>query len=184
MHPVLKKWKLEFMTLIPEHRFALHETLEMPSGAAGLSIHTYSRGSCRIALALVRPFGHVPHLIHAILRYFPISYFSTDLLMSFSYSSSNLSVLMRRVQWNLVVDPLHGIPVSYCLSYGPLILFSKVSSASLISQSGSFALPAVMGCTGIALLSRSTLTHGPQWTPIPGPRLEEPPSGQSQNQLK
>ena len=68
------------------------------------------------------------------------------------------SVLMRRVQLNLVVDLLHGIPVFYCLSYEPLILFSNVSSASLISQSGSFALPAVMGCTGIALLPRYTLT--------------------------
>ena len=27
---------------------------------------------------------------------------------------------------NEVVDPLHGIPVSFCLSYRPLILFSKV----------------------------------------------------------
>ena len=44
----------------------------------------------------------------------------------------------------MVVDPLRGIPVSYCLSYGPLILFSKVSSASLISQSGSSALPVVI----------------------------------------
>ena len=54
---------------------------------------------------------------------------------------------------------MHGIPVSDCLSCGPLIFISKVSSAPLISQSGSFALPAVMGCTGVALLSQSTLTH-------------------------
>ena len=83
-----------------------------------------------------------------------------------------------------VVDPLHGIPVSYCLFYGLFILFAKVSFASVISQSGSFALPAIMGCTGIALLSRSTLTHEPQWTPPPGPGLDEPPSGQSHNLLK
>ena len=72
--------------------------------------------------------------------------FSTDLLMLFFYSSFNLSV-----------EPLHGIPVSYCVSYGPLILFSKVSSASLICQSGSFELPALMVCTGFALLPRSTM---------------------------
>ena len=118
----------------------------------------------RITLTLVRPFEHVPDLIRAILRSLQISYFSTDLLMSFSYSFFNLSVPMRRVQWNLVVDPLHGILVSYCLSYGPLILFSKVSSASLIGQHCSFALPAVMGGTGIVLLSQFTLTHRLQWT--------------------
>ena len=85
---------------------------------------------------------------------------------------------------NEVVDPLHGIPVSYCHSYGPLILFSKVSSTSIISQSGSFALPAVMGCIGIALLPRSTLTRGLQWTPLPSLGLEEPPSGQSHDLLQ
>ena len=31
-----------------------------------------------ITLALVRPFGHVPHDIRTILRSFLISYFSTD----------------------------------------------------------------------------------------------------------
>ena len=45
---------------------------------------------------------------------------------------------------------------SYCLSYGPLILFSNDSSGSLISQSGSFSLQAVMRCTQIASLLRST----------------------------
>ena len=30
-------------------------------------------------------------------------------------------------EWNMVVDPLREISVSYCLSYEPLILFSKVS---------------------------------------------------------
>ena len=60
----------------------------------------YSRGSCappweiRISLALVKPFGHVPHLIRAILRSFRIFYFSTDLLIYFSYSSYNPSVLL------------------------------------------------------------------------------------------
>ena len=96
---------------------------------------------------LVRTFGHVSHSIRAIIPSFQISYFSTYLLMSFSYFSFNLSVLMGRLQYNLVVDPSHEIPVSYCLFCGPLILFSKVSSASTISQSGSFALPVVMGCT-------------------------------------
>ena len=56
------------------------------------------------------------------------------------------------------------------------ISFSNVSSSSLLNQSGSFALPVVMGCTGITLLSRSTLTHEPQWTPLPGSGLEETPS--------
>ena len=144
---------------------------------------TYSRGRYRITLALVRPFGHVPHLIRAIIRSFQITY-STNLLMSFFCSSFNLSVLVRRVQWNLAVNPLHGIAVPYCLSYRPLILFSNVSSASLISQSGSFALPAVIGCTEIALLSRSTLTYGPQWIPLSGMMLEEPPTGQSHDLLK
>ena len=50
-------------------------------------------GIFRITLALVRHFGHVPHLIRAILRYFQIPYF-TDLQTYFSYSL-NLSVLMR-----------------------------------------------------------------------------------------
>ena len=48
----------------------------------------------RITLALVKLFGRVPHLIRAILRSFRISYFTTDLLVSFSYSF-NLSVFMR-----------------------------------------------------------------------------------------
>ena len=124
----------------------------------------------RITLALVRPFEHVLHLICAILRSFKISYLSTNLLMSLFCSSFNLSL-----QLNLVVDPLHGIPVSYCLSCGPLILYSKVFSSSLINQSNCFAP------SGIALLSRSTLTLEPQWTPLPGPWLEEPHSGQSHN---
>ena len=76
---------------------------------------------------------------------------------------------------NEVVDPLHGIPVLYCLSCGPLLLFSNVSSASLIIQSGGNA---------IALLPQSTLTHGLQWTQLPNPGLEEPPSGQSLKLLK
>ena len=77
----------------------------------------------------------------------------------------------------MVIDLLHGIPVSDCLSCGPLILLSKVSSTSLISQPGSFALPAVMGYTGIALLSQSTLTHRLQWIKLPSPGLEEHLSG-------
>ena len=127
-------------------------------------------GRCRITLALVKPFGHVPDLIRAILRYFQISDSSTDMLMSF-LTLPSIFVLMRRVQWNMVVHPLHEIPVSYCFSCGLLILFSNVSSASLIGQSGSFALPAVIGCTGVALLQglRSTLTVRLQWTLFPSP---------------
>ena len=64
------------------------------------------------------PLGHVPRLIRAIFRSFLIFYF-TDLLMSFSCFSFNPSVLMRRVQCDMVVDSLHEIPVSYCFSYGP-----------------------------------------------------------------
>ena len=52
------------------------------------------------------------------------------------------------------LDPLHGIPASYC--------FSKVLPPSKLA--GSYALPAVMVCTGITLLLRSTVTHGLQWT--------------------
>ena len=57
---------------------------------------------------------------------------------------------------NEAVDLLHGISVSHCLSYGPILLFFSLS-ASVIGQPGNFALPAVVGSTGIALLSRSVL---------------------------
>ena len=51
---------------------------------------------------------------------------------------------------NEVVNPLNGITVSYCLFlWIPLTIFQGLT-ASQISQSGSFALPAVMGGTGIA----------------------------------
>ena len=80
--------------------------------------------------------------------------------------------------------PFAWDPRTYCLSCGPIILLSKVSSASLTTQSGSFELSAVMGCTGIALLSQSSLTGGPQWKLLPGPRLEEPPSEQFHYLLK
>ena len=52
----------------------------------------------RVTSAQVRLFEHVPDLIREIYRSFHISYFNTDLLMSFSYSSFHLSVFMRRVQ--------------------------------------------------------------------------------------
>ena len=84
-----------------------------------------------ITLALVRPFGNVPHLIR--IPYFVLSRFPTSPLMSFSYSYFSVSVLMRKVQWYLVVDPLHEIPLSYCLSCVLLILFSRVFSASINS---------------------------------------------------
>ena len=47
--------------------------------------------------------------------------------------------------------------------------------ASLINQSGSFAVPAVMGGTGDALSSQSTLTHKLQWSngPYPEPGVRE-----------
>ena len=125
----------------------------------------------RITLALVRPFEHVPHFILPIFRSFQISYFSTDLLKSFSCSSFNLSVLVRWVQWNLVVDPSHGFSVSYCLSYGPSYFLPGFYHLPF-SQPDSFVLPAVMGGTGIVLLSQYTLTH----------RLQ-PSLGQSHNLL-
>ena len=57
-----------------------------------------------------------------------------------------------------VVDPLHGIIVSNCISYGPLLIFHGLT-ASLISQSSiRFTLPAVLGGTRIALLSNSQFT--------------------------
>ena len=57
-----------------------------------------------------------------------------------------------------------------------LLCYFPMSSDSLISQSGSFVLPAVMGCTRIALLSRSTLTHGIQCHRFRARGLEEPPT--------
>ena len=65
-----------------------------------------------------------------------------------------------------VVDPLHGIPVSYYLSYGPLLLFSQSLTVSLIGHSVSIALPAVIGGTGMALLSQFNLIQMLQWTMI------------------
>ena len=80
-----------------------------------------------------------------------------------------------------------GAPLLIAFLMGPLILFSKVSSASLISQSGSFELPAVMGCTGVALLSQSIThrlqPHRLQWTMLLRLELDEPSSRQSHNLL-
>ena len=59
---------------------------------------------------------------------------------------------------NEIVNSLHGIPV--CLSFQTPLLFSKKISAFPINQSDSFAQPAVMGITGIELLSQSTPPHG------------------------
>ena len=47
---------------------------------------------------------------------------------------------------NEVVNPLHGIPIPIAL-----LIFQGLT-ALVISQSGSFVLPAVMGGTGIALI--------------------------------
>ena len=52
-------------------------------------------GRHRITLALVRPFGHAPHLIRAILRSIKISYFSIDDFFLHFFQSF---FLMRRVQ--------------------------------------------------------------------------------------
>ena len=78
-------------------------------------------GSFRIASAIVSRFGHVPHLIPAILRYFQIS-FSADLLMFFFQSFC----FHAEGTMNEVVDPVHAISVSHCLSNGPILLFSTV----------------------------------------------------------
>ena len=51
-----------------------------------------------------------------------------------------------------VVNSPHGIPVSYCLSYGVLLIIFQGLTSSLIGQPGSFALPAVMRDSRVALL--------------------------------
>ena len=58
---------------------------------------------------------------------------------------------------NEVVDPLHGSPVSYCLSYWALIIFQCLNHLPNWPIMCCFALPVVMRDTGIALLSQSTL---------------------------
>ena len=55
---------------------------------------------------------------------------------------------------------------------GSLIIFQCLD-ASVISRSVSFALPAVIGGTVIALLSQSTGTHGLQLTVLPSRGFEE-----------
>ena len=55
---------------------------------------------------------------------------------------------MQFGSWPFAWDPRILLPFLW-----PLILFSNVSSASLISQSDSFGLPTVMGCTGVALFA-------------------------------
>ena len=52
---------------------------------------------------------------------------------------------------NNVFDPLYGISVSYCFMNSSC--FSRFHRL-LIGHSGSFALPALMGGTGIALRSQ------------------------------
>ena len=125
----------------------------------------------RISLALVRSFGHVLHLIRAILRSFQISYFSTD-LMSFCCFSFDLFVLARRVQWSLVVDPLHGIAFLMSPSYY-FPLFFRLPN-----------LPTQYFCTTASNESIALVAYRPQRTPLPGQGLEELPSGQSHNLLK
>ena len=62
-------------------------------------------------LTLVSPFGYVPHLIRVILRSLQISYFSTDVfVLLFRSFCSHAEGTM-----NKVVDPLHGVSVSYYL---------------------------------------------------------------------
>ena len=80
-----------------------------------------SPGRYMITLALVSPFGHVPHLIRAILRSFQISYFSTDLLMSFllffqSFCFHTEST-MRFGSWLLAWDPGFLMPFLWNLLY-------------------------------------------------------------------
>ena len=76
-----------------------------------------------------------------------------------------------------------GSPFPIAFLMGPLIIFQCLT-ASLIGQSVSFALPAVMGGTGIALLSQFTLNlQATMDTMLPSLRLEEPSSGQSHNLL-
>ena len=56
-----------------------------------------------------------------------------------------------------------GSPFVIAFLMGPLGIFQGLI-AYLIGQPGSFALPAVMGGTEIALRSQSTLTRRLQWT--------------------
>ena len=77
-------------------------------------------GRFRMVLALVKPYGHVSHPIRAILRSFQIFYFYTDVFISLPSFCSHAESTM-----NEVVGPLHGIPVSYCLYYGPSYYFPR-----------------------------------------------------------
>ena len=63
---------------------------------------------------------------------------------------------------NDVVNPLHGISVSYCLSHGPLFLFSKVLPPPKLDKQLvlHYQRAAVVGGTGIAYLSQSALLAG------------------------
>ena len=77
------------------------------------------------------------------------SSFSTSPLLPFYYSSFHLSVLMRTVQWMrlLTFCIVSSFPIAF------LIIFRGLA-AFLIGRTGSFTLLAVMGCSGIALLSQ------------------------------
>ena len=139
----------------------------------------------RNTLALVRPFGHVPHLIRSIIRSFQIYYFSSDFLMSFSYTffqsfCSYAEVTMKFGSWPFAWDPR--------------ILLSFLWSAYIIFQ-GLFRpanLPIWQFCTtggngmyrdciAFVVYSNSQATMNIM---LPSPGLEELLSGQSHNILK
>ena len=69
--------------------------------------------------------------------------------------------------------PCMGSPFVIAFLMGPLIIFQGFT-AFLIGQPGSFALPAIMGGTGIVLLSQCTLyTQATMDIMLPNSRLEE-----------
>ena len=116
-------------------------------------------------------------LIRTTLRSFQISYFST---FSFSYFFINLSVLM---QGNSLVDSLHGIPVSYCFSYGTSYYFPRslrlpnwpTRKFCTTGDNGKYR-----DCIAFAVYCNSQATMDIMFL---SPRLKEPSSGQSRNLL-
>ena len=106
--------------------------------------------------------------------------------MSFSYSSFNLSVLVRRLQLNLVVEPLHSWEPRFQLPFlwAPYIVFQGLfrlpnwPTRQFFTTGGNGMY---RGCIAFAVCSNWRATMDIM---LPSPGLEEPPSGQSHNLLK
>ena len=105
---------------------------------------------------------------HSFISDFLLLHLSSDVvfLLFFQSFCSRAEGSMKFSSWPFAWDPRFLLTFLWAL-----ISYSKVTSASLISQSGSFTLPAVMGSTGVALLSQSTLIHRLQWTLCLRPRV-------------